>query len=66
MDQKLQAKYPGIRSYIGQGVDDASKTISCSFTLLGFHASIMAVDEKTMYINPVNKNYQPVFCVFTK
>jgi hypothetical protein len=56
MDQQLQARHPGIRSYIGQGVDDASKTIACSFTPLGFHASIMAVDEKTMYINPVNKN----------
>ena len=55
MQPQLQAKYQNIRSYIGEGVDDASRTIACSFTPLGFHASVMSLDEKTMYINPVNK-----------
>src|SRR5437868_3983446 len=29
MDQQLQVKHTNIRSYIGQGVDDNSKTIAC-------------------------------------
>lgn len=55
MEPQLQAKYKTIKTYIGQGVDDRTKTIACSFTPLGFHASIMSTYDKTMYINPVNK-----------
>ncbi|MEP6682448.1 MAG: reprolysin-like metallopeptidase, partial [Parafilimonas sp.] len=65
MAPALQAKYNTIHSYIGQGIDDPSKTIACTYTTLGFHASIRSIDEKTMYLNPINNKAQ-LYAVFAR
>src|SRR2546423_7828635 len=47
MQPKLQAKYPYIRTYLGQGIEDASSVIHFDFTPLGFHAIILSPDKST-------------------
>lgn len=54
MMPKLQAKYPGIRSYSGQGVDNPARTIRCDMTPIGFHGTVSTIGEPTFYINPIN------------
>lgn len=56
MMPKLQAKYPDIRSYSGQGVDNPARTIRCDMTPLGFHGTVSTIGEPTFYINPLNHN----------
>lgn len=51
----LQAKYPELRSYVGQGIDNPARSIRCDFTPEGFHATIRTVGENTVYVNPVNR-----------
>ena len=65
MDAALQKKYNSIHTYIGVGVDDDSKTITCSYNKLGFFASIRSIDEKTMYVNPVNGDVK-LYSVFAR
>ena len=54
MQPKLQAEYPNIRTYLGQGIEDASSVIHFDFTPLGFHAIITSPEKSTVYINPVS------------
>jgi reprolysin-like metallo-peptidase family M12B/type IX secretion system substrate protein len=65
MQPKLQAKYPNIRSYAGQGIEDASSVIHFDFTPLGFHAIIISPDKSTVYINPVSTAKQ-LYLVFDR
>jgi hypothetical protein len=53
---QLAAKYPGIKTYIGQGVDDKTTTIHFDITPSGFHAMVMSASKPTYYINPVDKD----------
>jgi reprolysin-like metallo-peptidase family M12B/type IX secretion system substrate protein len=65
MQPKLQAKYPYIRTYLGQGVEDASSVIHFDFTPLGFHAIIISAEKSTVYINPVSTANQ-LYVVFDR
>lgn len=65
MEPALQARYNSIHTFVGRGIDDASKTITCSYTKLGFHASIRSIDQETMYVNPVN-NSSKLYSVFAR
>jgi len=55
MEPGLQSKYTNIHSYVGQGLDDPSKTIRCDYTLLGFHAAVSSPNEKTFYVSSLNR-----------
>ncbi|MGG9970230.1 reprolysin-like metallopeptidase [Ferruginibacter sp. SUN002] len=63
MDPALAEKYPDIKSYAGQGIEDPTSTIRCDFSPRGFHAMILSVDRKTIYIDPVDRDnkYYVVF-----
>ncbi|MGN6292865.1 MAG: reprolysin-like metallopeptidase [Chitinophagaceae bacterium] len=63
MEPALAAKYPGIKTYVGQGIDDPSATIHFDFSPRGFHAMVLGADRKTMYIDPVDQEgkYYMVF-----
>lgn len=51
MEEGLADRYPGIRTYLGQGIDDATASARFDFTPSGFHAIIFSVDG-TVYIDP--------------
>ena len=53
MEPKLQAKYPEIRTYLGQGITDGSSVIRFDFSPQGFHAIIISPKRSTIYINPI-------------
>lgn len=53
---ELAAKYPNIKTYIGQGVDDKTATIHLDVTPSGFHAMVMSASKLTYYINPVDRD----------
>src|SRR5688572_13133650 len=51
MHPLLAAKYPGINSYAGQGIDDPSATIRFDVSPAGFHGMILSSTRKTIYID---------------
>ena len=52
----LQAKYPSIRSYTAQGIDDPTAIAKISTGTDGFHAVIFSGKEETVYIDPHTKD----------
>ncbi len=48
----LAAKYPGIRSFVGQGVEDPAAIVRFDYTLKGFHAMVLSPVFGTIFIDP--------------
>ena len=65
MSDELQAKYPDIRAYTGEGITHPGSVIRFDMTPLGFHAMIISPDRKTIYINPVDRE-QKYYIVFDR
>ncbi len=55
MHPDLQARFPNIRSYIGQGVDDASSIIRFSLSPYGFSGMILSTEGKNTFIEPMSQ-----------
>ncbi len=52
---ELAAKYPLIKSYAGQGIDDPSSTIRFSVSRKhGFHGMVLSGSESSYFIDPYN------------
>ncbi|QNM85572.1 T9SS type A sorting domain-containing protein [Polaribacter pectinis] len=57
---ELAAKYPMIKSYVGQGISDPSMIARFSIGTDGLHAVIYSGDKETYYVDPYtrsNTNY---------
>lgn len=65
MEPALQARHTDIKTFSGKGIDNPNRLVVLSFTKLGVHASIRSLDEKTMYVNPVNKTAK-LYAVFAR
>jgi subtilisin-like proprotein convertase family protein len=54
MEAGLAAKFPEIKTYSGQGMDDKTATIRFDLTPRGFHAMVIAAGG-TIYIDPFSR-----------
>jgi len=61
----LAKKFPTIKTYAGQGVDDKSSTIHFTLNSLGLYAMILSPDKGTFYIDPYTEN-RKVYMVYRK
>jgi hypothetical protein len=52
MEPPLAARFPEIKTYQGQGVDDRTATLRCDWTESGFHATLLSADA-TITIEPL-------------
>jgi len=52
----LQQKFPKIKSFTAQGIDDVTSVAKISLGTDGFHAVIFSGTEETVYIDPYTKD----------
>ncbi len=52
MDPVLEAKFPMIKTYAAQGIDDPTATMRFSVTQFGLHSMVLSGQKSTCYIDP--------------
>lgn len=65
MDSELAARYPEIKSYAGQGIDDPTAIIRFSITPLGFQSIRFSADQPASFIEAITDDAS-VYSVFTR
>ncbi len=54
MEDELAIKFPGIKSFVGKGIDDPYATIRLDYTYQGFHAFVRS-PEGNVFIDPYER-----------
>lgn len=57
MQAELQEKYPNIRSYVGQGIENPANIIRFSLTPQGLHTMKFSAQGGVEIIDPVSRNF---------
>lgn len=65
MDPVLAARYPEIKSYIGEGVSTPSSTIYFSLSPLGLQTMVIKADQSAEFIEPYTTNLN-TYAVYRK
>ncbi|WP_417859778.1 reprolysin-like metallopeptidase [Winogradskyella sediminis] len=65
MEPELQAQYPNMRSYAGQGIDNPTEIVRFSITPKGFHAMFLGTSNGTQFIDPYSKTAN-IYTVYAK
>ena len=65
MDPILEAKYPGINSYVGQGIEDPSEVIYFSVSPLGLQTMLIKANKSAVFIEPYTTD-QSSYVVYRK
>jgi hypothetical protein len=65
MEPGLAIKYPEIRTFIAQGVDEPSSNARLDLTPQGFHAIIFS-EQGTIYIDPYSQNSSEYYISYFK
>lgn len=66
MEAGLQAKFPDVRCYTGEGIDDPTATLKCDLTPHGFHAMIRSERHGTVFIDPYQRGDRDHYVVYFK
>ncbi len=56
LSEGLQEKFPGINSYVGQGIDDPSAIARFSVSSIGVNVVISSANHKSFYIDPYTED----------
>lgn len=65
MDPELAARYPDIKSYAGQGIEDPTAVIRFSVSPLGLQSMCNAADKPTVFIEPYSTDLK-TYSVYTR
>ena len=63
MQPRLAAAHPGIRTYVGTGIDDPTARLRADLTPLGFHASVLS-PSGAWYVDPLYKGDDTVYASY--
>ncbi len=65
MEAGLAAKYPEIKTFAGQGIDDPSASVYIDWTYQGFHLMILS-DKGSVFIDPYSISDRENYIVYYK
>ena len=65
MEQELAVRYPEIKSYAGQGIDDPTAIMRFSVTPLGFQSMCLSANKPASFIESITDDAS-VYSVFTR
>jgi subtilisin-like proprotein convertase family protein len=65
MEAELQAQFPNMRTYAGQGIDNPTEIVRFSITPKGLHAMFLGTSNGTQFIDPFSEEGN-IYTVYAK